>query len=194
MVANDSTGNRGLLRDHGVRLCDGDLVLRPLTEQDWPTLLRWNNDSEVLYFTDSDEVVSRSMEEVQDIWRWVAQQAYCFMMELDGQPIGECWLQEMNIDRLIEMYQGQDCRRIDLCIGEKEFWNRGIGTRTIRLLTEFGFQKEGADAIFGLVGGHNPRSKGAFEKVGYRLLQVVPEPEGVKAKISWDLIMTREEL
>ncbi len=46
----------------------------------------------------------------------------------------------MNIKRILEEHTDLDCRRIDLLIGEKEFWGRGIGTCVIRLLTEFGFE------------------------------------------------------
>jgi RimJ/RimL family protein N-acetyltransferase len=179
------------LHDHGVRLSDGLIVLRPLSEEDWPVLLRWNNDPEVLFFTEGDDVAGRSIEEVQGIWRSVATSAHCFMIEYEGTPVGECWLQRMNIERLVHAFSGKDCRRIDLCIGEKGVWNQGIGARTIRLLTAFGFEEEQADAIFGLVGGHNPRSRRAFEKAGFELLGVVQEP-GPKSDVSWDLVLFRE--
>jgi hypothetical protein len=33
-------------------------------------------------------------------------------------------------------------RRIDLMIGEKRLWGRGLGTDTIRTLTRFGLEEE----------------------------------------------------
>ncbi len=38
------------LRTHDIHLSDGPLHLRPMTEDDWDTLLPWNNDPEVLYY------------------------------------------------------------------------------------------------------------------------------------------------
>lgn len=55
----------------------------------------------------------------------------------------------MNLKIILEKYLRLDCRRIDLMIGEKQFWRRGIGQEVIRLLTEFGFLKENADIIIG---------------------------------------------
>lgn len=180
------------LRRHDTILKSGNIVLRPMTEDDWGLLHKWNSDPEVLYFSEGRDVNSYTLEETQGIYRSVSQNAFCFIIEFDGMPIGEGWLQRMNLERILERFPGLDCRRIDLEIGEKEFWNRGIGTRVIRMLTEFGFKREHADAIFGLVGGHNPRSRRAFEKNGYVLHQEVPDPEGAKARVSWDLMIARE--
>ncbi len=99
----------------------------------------------------------------------------------------------MNLQRILDQFPGKDLRRIDLCIGEKEFWNRGIGTQVIGMVTEFGFEQQKADAIFGLVSDYNLRSRRAFGKNGYVVHQEVPEPEGAKAKVSYDLMTTREQ-
>ena len=32
------------------------VVLRPMTESDWPLLVKWNNDSDVLYYSEAEEV------------------------------------------------------------------------------------------------------------------------------------------
>jgi len=44
------------LRQHRVTLRGKRVRLRPLTEEDWDLLLKWNNDPEVLYFAEGDEV------------------------------------------------------------------------------------------------------------------------------------------
>src|SRR5215208_4984524 len=74
------------LCEHAVTLSDGRVTLRPLTEDDWSTLLRWNNDPEVLFFSEGDDVTSRTLEEVQAIYRGVSQTAFSFMIEVDGAP------------------------------------------------------------------------------------------------------------
>ena len=132
------------LREHNINLESGLIVLRPLTEDDWDILLKWNSDAEVLYWIEGDDVTSYSLEDVQGIYRGVSQNAFCFIIEFDGRPIGECWLQKMNLQRILDQFPDKDCRRIDLMIGEKQLWGRGIGTEVIRMLTEFGFEKAAA--------------------------------------------------
>ena len=77
----------------------------------------------------------------------------------------------MNLSRIIEAHPGCDCRRIDLSIGEKQYWNKGLGTEIIRALVDFGFSEGKADFIFACdVADYNPRSRAAFAKVGFRVV------------------------
>jgi RimJ/RimL family protein N-acetyltransferase len=186
-----SNGDETLLNEHNITLHGEQVVLRPMTENDWDILARWNSDSEVLYFSEGGDVESYDLEEVQGMYRGVSQNAFCFIIEFNGQPIGKCWLQRMNIERLLEKYSGKDCRRIDLLIGEKRLWGQGLGTDTIRTLTRFGLEEERADMIFGLVGDYNLRSVGAFKRAGYEVDAEVEEPPGDKAKFSYDLVIRR---
>ncbi|MCL5997496.1 MAG: GNAT family N-acetyltransferase [Chloroflexi bacterium] len=180
------------IKTHTVTLRGERMVLRPLTEQDWETLLRWNNDPEVLYFAEGDDVSSHSLEDMQGIYRGVSQNAFCFMAELDGCPVGECWLQRMNLDRILQKYPDLDCRRIDLMIGEKNRWGKGLGTEMIRLLTDFAFTHERADAVFGCdIADYNPRSLRAFLTNGYQLDVTTPQPPGGKARCCYDVVIRR---
>ena len=54
-------------------------------------------------------------------------------------------------------------------IDEKDLWGMGLGTDVIRTLTRFGFEREGADGIYGVISCNNPRSLRAFQKVGYKI-------------------------
>jgi RimJ/RimL family protein N-acetyltransferase len=182
------------LREHTITLRGDMVLLRPMRETDWNILLAWNNDPEVLYFSEGDEITSYTLEEMQPIYCDVSHSGgFCFIIEVEGKPIGECWLQRMNIDRLLRKHASQDCRRIDLMIGEKEFWGRGIGTDVIRTLTKFGFEREKADMIFGCVADYNQRSLRAFQKVGYRLDARSEQAPGNKAQYVYDLVLTKED-
>lgn len=181
-----------LLSEHHLTLTGARLTLRPLTEDDWGTLLRWNQDPEVLYYADGDDVGSYDLPTVQDIYRSVSQQAFCFMMLYEGQPIGECWLQRMNMPHLLTRHEGEDLRRIDLLIGEKQYWGHGLGTEAIGLLTKFGFGDQRADRIFACgVADYNPRSLGAFRKCGYEVTTITTAKPGAKARLWYDLAQTR---
>jgi RimJ/RimL family protein N-acetyltransferase len=163
-----------------------------LIEEDWDILAKWGRDPEVLYFTEGDDVKAYSLEEIQGVYRQTSRNAFCFLAELDGAPLGEGWLQKMNIREISERHPGKDLRRIDLSIGEKRLWGKGWGSKMIALLTGFGFDAENAAAIYGLVEGHNPRSRRAFEKNGYIMEREKTVPPGGKSAVSWELVLTRE--
>jgi RimJ/RimL family protein N-acetyltransferase len=179
------------LRPHSVTLCGERVTLRPMTEDDWDLLLRWNNDPEVLYFSEGDEVCQYTLDQVQQIYRGVSQRAFCFMVEVGGVPIGECWLQQMNLARILDRYPGKDCRRIDLMIGEKAWWGQGLGTDVIHLLVRFAFE-QGADLVFGCdVADSNPASLRAFQRAGFRPEDTLDQPAGAKACRRYDLVLSR---
>jgi RimJ/RimL family protein N-acetyltransferase len=166
-----------LLRDHGITLAGERVVLRPMTENDWDILVQWNNDPEVLQWTEGTPVSGYDIETVQAIYRGKDPLSqFNFIIEFDGKPVGECWLQHMNLPRLLTRFPNCDHRRIDIMIGEKELWGQGIGTEAIRLLTRFGFEQEKAEAIFGICFEINERSRRAFIKNGYTLYDILSEP------------------
>ena len=180
------------LREHNITLRGERLVLRPMTEHDWDIIQKWESDPEVLYYFDGDWIEDRELETTQMIYRGVSQTAFMFLAEFDARPIGCCWLQKMNLERVLERFPGKDIRRIDLAIGEKELWGKGLGTEMIRILTDFGFGRENADAVFGCsIADYNPRSRRAFERNGYTVFQETPQPPGLKAKIEYDLVVWR---
>jgi RimJ/RimL family protein N-acetyltransferase len=132
------------------------------------------------------------VEQLLDFHLTISTKAYCFMIEYAGRPIGECWLQEMNLERILKRRPGRDCRRIDITIGEKDYWGRGIGTEAIRLLVEFGFRRAQADAIFALdIVTHNIRSLRAFQKAGFEPYDAFAESPREGARRSFDLVMVR---
>jgi RimJ/RimL family protein N-acetyltransferase len=164
-----------------------------MTEEDWDLLLVWNRDPEVLYFAEGDDVESYTLLEIQDIYRGVCENAFCFIMTVAEHPIGECWLQRMNLERILKRYPASDCRRIDLMIGEKVAWGHGYGTEAIRLLTDFAFIQEKADRVFGCgIADYNPASLRAFQKNGYRTVTQIAQPPSHKAKTCTDVMISRD--
>jgi RimJ/RimL family protein N-acetyltransferase len=154
------------LRRHNVVLRAGGVILRPMCERDWPWVYRWDSNPDVLRWVEGNAPPA-DLAAVQAIYRSVSQLAYCFIIKA-GQPVGWCWLQRMNLPRILERYPGVDCRRIDLAIGEPARWSCGIGTTAIGLLTTFAF-RDGAAMVFGCdIAGFNERSLRAFARCGYR--------------------------
>jgi aminoglycoside 6'-N-acetyltransferase len=180
------------LKQHDIGLRSGSVVLRPMTEDDWDLLHKWNSDPEVLRYADANSSECTS-DQVKSIYRGVSQNAFCFIIEHEGRPIGETWLQKMNLERILVEFSDKDIRRIDITIGEKELWGKGIGTETVGLLVEFGFEQESADAIFGCdVSDFNVRSLNMFRKLGFEIhAEIKGYPK--EGDLSYDMILTREK-
>ena len=181
------------LHSHDVTLRGPRLLLRPLTENDWAPLLAWNNDPEVLAWSEGDEIESRALDEVQRIYRAISVNAHCFLIELDGAAIGECWLQRMNLQRLLARHPGEDVRRIDIVIGLPALWGRRLGREVVRLLLDVGFGVEGVDVIYALVDPENTRSRRMFESLGFAVVAGTDCATGSEADAELDLALKRAD-
>lgn len=182
MPAFDETAEHVLpnrLRTHDIRLSGERVALRPMTENDWEYVSAWNADPEVLFWTDDPGNPPRAPEETKQGYRSVSVFAHVFIIELEGEPIGDIWLQKLNLPEIIERFPGRDLRRIDITIGRKDLWGKGLGTDAIRTLLRFAFEQERADGVYYGVSPHNPRSRRAAEKAGFRPL------EGSEGLIAW---------
>ncbi len=183
------------LRRHDVRLEDGELVLRPLTEDDWNALARWRLDSEVLFLAELEDVQERSLGELQAIVREVSQTAFCWIAELDGEPVGDLWLQEMNMPRILEArpdqaHPDEAMWRLDLAFAP-EVWGRQLGRRAARLACTHAFEALDADGVWAEVGDHNPRALRMLYYLGFTDAGMRHEPPGRKAFRSYDLMLER---
>lgn len=169
-----------------------DVILRPLTDEHLPLLYRWNADPEVLYWSEGDEIESYSPDMVRGIYESVSKQAFCFLVEVNGTAIGDCWLQKMNLPYIQAMYPPKtDIRRIDMMIGEKEYWGKGIGTVFVHMLTEFAFGEQNADVLHCLCEDYNVRSRRVWEKNGFRLVWKEPIPNAPKGNVQLHWQLTR---
>lgn len=182
-----------IIKKHDYVLRKDNIKLRPMTDNDFPMLLEWNSDAEVLYWVEGDDIESHTLDGIQGIYGDVSQNAWCFIIEIDNVVIGECWLQKMNMQHIMEEFPNDKIYRIDIMIGNKNYWNQGIGSRVIRMLTEFGFEKQNADKIFYLPGDYNKRSIRAAEKVGYKIHAIIEVDGNKKAKYDLNMMMTRIE-
>jgi len=189
-----------IIKTHNITLYGGNgsnIVLHPLCDEHLPYLYKWCSDPEVLYWTEggtNDINLSYDQETVHQIYGGVSQNAFCFLVEVDGVPVGECWLQRMNLPYVRAMYpETLDVRRIDMCIGEKEYWNRSIGTQFIGILVDFAFCGEHVDILHCFCEDYNIRSRRMWEKHGFTRVLAEPLPQPQKGKWQYHYRLTRKE-
>ena len=90
-----------IVQTHSIILTGGDkrwrIVLRPLCDVHLPYLYKWYADPDVTYFSEDAVGICDDEADVQDIYSAVSQDARCFPVEANGVPVGDCWLQRMNL-------------------------------------------------------------------------------------------------
>jgi RimJ/RimL family protein N-acetyltransferase len=134
------------------------------------------------------------LEDLQRVFRTISRAAYIFLVEFRGRVVGECWLQEMNLDWLRARFEDEEFWRIDLALA-KESWGRGIGTGAVGLLCEFGFgPRVGAERIVAAsVADDNVASQRCFEKNGFQLFEKRLRQPGAKSREELYLMLTASE-
>ncbi len=146
---------------HKIIAKDGDVVIRELTEEDLPDLARYANNEKVSInvrdafphpYTPEDARMFLTMVDGQD-------PKCCFAIEYQGKYAGN-----------IGLAPGADVYRksaeIGYFIGEP-FWNKGIVTRAVRLITRYGFEQYDIVRIHTGVFEYNIASQRVLEKCGF---------------------------
>lgn len=145
------------------------LTLIPLCDVHFPFLVKWNQDREVIRWVETDPSKELTEEEIKSIYITASKDSLCFLIVYQNQPIGECWLQPMNITKVINRHPGTAVGRIDLMIGENDFQNAGIGTMVVEMLTEYASDSKMYEVLYGFMRADNMRSRSVFRKNGYKL-------------------------
>ena len=128
------------------------------------------------------------------IYGSLSRNAFCFLVEKGGIPVGECWLQKMNIPEISDRYpENTDIRRIDYCLGEKSVWGKGVGTECLRLLMKFAFEIQNTDVLYIMPYDHNVRNMRMAERAGFGVEKKNAVSDSQKAKFELLYKMTREE-
>ena len=76
-------------------------------------------------------------------------------------------MQEMNLEHLKEKHPSKNVYRIDITIGEKELWGKGIGSAAVKVLCKFAFHKLEAGILYYICCDYNERSRRTAIKNGF---------------------------
>ncbi|MFW6030729.1 MAG: GNAT family N-acetyltransferase [Halanaerobiales bacterium] len=66
---------------------------------------------------------------------------------------------------------------MDIVIGDKNYWNKGIGSHTIKLMSKYLFSEKKADILLIAPQAWNKRAIYCYEKSGFRRLKIIKNME-----------------
>lgn len=151
-------------------MINGERVrLRPVEKDDLPRYVKWFQDPQVREGLTIFMPLSQGQEE-----KW-------FQNHLDGFPANRA-TQPLAIDTPADDGEGWvhigscgfhdiDWRarkaEFGIVIGDKAYWNKGLGTDAVRTLVRFGFDDLNLNRIWLRVFDHNTRAIRTYEKVGF---------------------------
>lgn len=145
----------------------GKIALRKIQLSDKKYFAKWWRDKDLLRLTSG---ISRRIpdQEIEKYFKTLLnnQDAYHFIVILNKKIIGHISLTK----RKNNWYETQ------IIIGEKEYWNKGYGTKAIQLLIKKA-KKIGISDIFLEVRSNNLRAIRAYEKVGFAKVGIKKYPK-----------------
>lgn len=133
------------------------VVLRPVEEQDYEDIKRWQNEPDVFAAMDYEQPFS--LDDIRDSEARARLDGYPFIIEVDGRGIGRIGLNQIRRrDRIASLY---------VFIGEKALWGNGFGSDAITALLAYAFERLDLHQVelWGLEG--NDRAFGAYAKCGF---------------------------
>lgn len=143
------------------------ISLRKVKNTDKKYFAKWWRDKELLRLT-SGVLECISDEEVEEYFSMMEKTKtdHHFVIIVDKKPIGHISL----------IKRGNNWHETQIIIGEKKYWNKGYGTRAIRLLVKKA-NRLGAKRIYLEVRPDNMRAINAYEKCGFQRTGIKKYPK-----------------
>jgi len=162
MVSQDN--NSGVIKMKYFRKLVGEkCYLSPVSLEDVEKYTEWVNDLEIGQF-----VLFSSMIVDQDAERAILEKlmrcnhVFAIVEKDTNKVIGNCGLHEVNEIHRRAVF--------GIFIGEKNYWNQGIGTEATALALDFGFNILNLNNISLEVVAFNQRAIRCYEKIGFKLV------------------------
>ncbi len=172
---------------------DNEIIIRNLenTNYDMNCILKWLNNKNVSdYYGDSKNY---TLEEIQNKYAKKLESNFetpC-IIEYNNTPIGyiqyyivDCEKYEISKELFEKIVKSNEkAMALDLFIGEDKFRDKGLGTRTIKLLINEIFNDKSVNAILIDPKTSNKRAIKCYRKCGFKDICVIPnreEKDGIK--------------
>ncbi len=169
------------------------IQLLPMTDAHLPLLYEWNQRTNVLYWCEGDDIAVNAPGDVDSIYGSISKKAVMFIIAVNDLPVGECWLQEMNLPGLVKKHPQKNVRRIDMTIYEEAYWGRGLGAAINAMLLRYAFENSKTDLIYAITEDYNIRAQKCLVKSGFSLDEVLEHEETTKGKQEYCYVISREK-
>ena len=154
--------------------------LRLLTEQDKKLLLKWLTDERVLNFWEGKSAVYTFEKVTENYYSEKDVECIRVIIEYEGKAIGYVQMYKLN-EELLNEYEypltDKVVYGIDQFIGEPEYWDKGIGTKFMKLVLQYLTKEKNAEIIILDPHADNPRAIHVYEKVGFKKIKFLPKHE-----------------
>ncbi len=179
---------------------EGNLAVRLMRDEpaDYERIVGWRNSPHVREWWDPDDpplTLAGAMEEFGPSLRGDDHTTSC-IVEVDGKPVGFIqyypWDDEADYVAEVGISVPAAAWGIDLFIGEPDLLGQGIGTRLVRLVSEFLFAEKRASAVALATETGNARAQAAYMKAGMRTVQAFHDTDTRGGQPVESILMIRD--
>lgn len=139
------------------------VVLRPAQLEDAPRFVKWFNDKTVNKFLAVRSMTLKDERQyINNRLKGKVKNDLHFCMDtVDGTHIGAVGLHHINKTDGYAMF--------GIMIGDKNFWDKGLGSEAARLIIDYGFKKLKLHRIELEVHENNPRAIKVYDRLGFKV-------------------------
>lgn len=140
---------------------NGNVLIRNFTENDLPKLVEYADNKHVSQNLRDAFPSPYTLKDAREFYEIIKDEnpKMTFAIEFDGEYVG-------NIGLVIGKDVYRNSAELGFFIGEP-FWNKGIVTKAVSLITDYGFNSLGIVRIFSSVFEFNHASQRVLEKCGF---------------------------
>lgn len=174
-----------------IRCVEGEqIVLRPMTEEDTPLVVRWRNNPRVracfvFRETFTEELHQRWIREhiegAGDVVQWII----CRREENGTRPVGSVYFRDIDSERETAEY--------GIFIGEDDAVGHGIGTETARLACRAAREQLGLKTVILRVYCDNTPAIRSYERAGFTVVEKLADVRSTDGEIR-DMFMMERKL
>ncbi|MCL5035816.1 MAG: GNAT family N-acetyltransferase [Chloroflexi bacterium] len=139
-----------------------DINLRPVRRSELPAIRRWLKDKELVRLAFGVEAEGKVLDKIAHDYYHDVVSGLKFVLGIEDK--------KGKLAGFIRYTLREDgsVARIGIMIGEKQNWNKGMGTQGMRLLLKYLFDIIGIEKIELDTADFNQRAQRCFEKVGFK--------------------------
>jgi RimJ/RimL family protein N-acetyltransferase len=160
------------------------VILRKAKLSDAERFVKWVNDDEVNRFMSVRKIgLKEERKYIQDRIDGKTKNNFHFCIETkEGLHIGATGLEKIN--------KRNKSATFGIVIGDKNYWSKGYGTESAKLILDFGFKKLKLHRIQLDVYSYNPRAIKLYKKLGFKKEGIKREHNFYKGKFYDTILMS----